>query len=157
MAFDAFLKLTDILGESVDSKHKDEIELLSYNFGAENPSLAHGGGGGEGKVSFNDFNFVTRISRASPILMKACANGEHIKDAVLTLRKAGGGQQEYLKIAFSDVLVTKFDDDGTAGGTDSLPTESISLNFAKVKVAYTVPGTTDTTEFEFDLTSSDLT
>ncbi len=34
MAFDAFLKLDGIPGESTDDKHKDWIELLSYNWGA---------------------------------------------------------------------------------------------------------------------------
>ena len=58
--------------------------------------MAHGGGGGAGKATFHDLIFMHTIDKASPVLMKACATGEHIKEATLTLRKAGKGQQEYL-------------------------------------------------------------
>jgi len=30
--------------------------------------------------------------------MRACATGEHIKDATITVRKAGKGQQDYLVV-----------------------------------------------------------
>jgi type VI secretion system secreted protein Hcp len=69
-------------------------------------SMAHGGGGGEGKASFHDFTFTHHIDKASPVLLKACATGEHIKDATITVRKAGKGQQEYLIIKLTDVIVT---------------------------------------------------
>ena len=59
MASDIFAKLGDIKGESLDSKHKDEIEVLSYSWGVTNAgSMAHGGGGGEGKATFQDLSFV---------------------------------------------------------------------------------------------------
>ena len=40
--------------------------------------------------------------------MLACASGEHIKKAVLTCRKAGKDQQEFLKFTFTDVLVSSY-------------------------------------------------
>ncbi|HUL67278.1 MAG TPA: type VI secretion system tube protein Hcp, partial [Burkholderiaceae bacterium] len=50
---DIHLKLGDIKGESTDDKHKDEIDVESWSWGASNPgSMARGGGGGTGKVSF---------------------------------------------------------------------------------------------------------
>ena len=49
MASDIFAKIGDIKGESLDSKHKDEIEVLSYSWGVSNAgSMASGSGGGEG-------------------------------------------------------------------------------------------------------------
>ena len=33
MASDIFAKLGDIKGESLDSKHKDEVEVLSWSWG----------------------------------------------------------------------------------------------------------------------------
>ena len=68
--------------------------------------MAHGGGGGEGKASFNDFNFTHHVDKASAVLMKACATGEHIKEATITVRKAGKGQQEFLIIKMTDILIT---------------------------------------------------
>ena len=53
MASDIFAKIGDIKGESLDSKHKDEVEVLSWSWGvSQSGSMAHGGGGGEGKATF---------------------------------------------------------------------------------------------------------
>src|SRR5687768_2760910 len=117
MASDIFAKLGDIKGESGDDKHKGEIELLSWSWGVQQAgTMAHGGGGGEGKASFADFNFTHYIDKASPVLLKACATGEHIKDGIITVRKAGKGQQEYLIIKMNDILVTGVHPQATGNG-----------------------------------------
>jgi type VI secretion system secreted protein Hcp len=134
MASDIFAKIGDIKGESIDDKHKDEIEVLSYSWGVSNAgSMAHGTGGGEGKAAFHDMSFVHRIDKASPVLMQACATGVHYKEATITHRKAGKGQHEYLVVKMSDVIVTSV----THGGSgDADHSENVSLNFAKVAVEY---------------------
>jgi len=107
MASDIFAKIGDIKGESLDDKHKGEVEVLSWSWGVtQSGTMAHGGGGGEGKANFNDFNFTHHIDKASPVLMKACATGEHIKEATITVRKAGKGQQEFLIIKMTDIIIT---------------------------------------------------
>ena len=67
---------------------------------------AAGGGGGEGKASFHDLSFTHNIDKASPVLMKACATGVHLKEATITHRKAGKGQQEFLIVKMNDVIIT---------------------------------------------------
>ena len=135
-AVDFFLKIDGIDGESADSKHKGEIDVLSWSFGVSNSgSMSTGGGGGSGKASFNDFNFVMTVNKASPKLKLACASGEHIKKAVLTCRKAGKDQQEFLKYTFSDILVSSFQQGGSNSG-DVIPTDQISLNYAKIETEY---------------------
>ena len=136
MAFDAFLKLTGIVGESTDAKHKDEIEVLSYSFGASNGTNAGAGGGGAGKVQFQDFHFVSRLQSSSPQLFLACASGQHIKEATLTVRKAGGEQQEFLKLRMSDVFVASFQQGGSPDSGDSLPIEQVSINYSKLDIDY---------------------
>src|SRR5436853_2996585 len=107
MAADIFAKIADIKGESLDDKHKDEIEVLSYSWGVSNAgSMSSGSGGGEGKASFHDITFTHVMDKASPVLMQACATGTHLKEATITHRKSGKGQQEYLIIKMNDVLVT---------------------------------------------------
>jgi len=92
MATDIFAKIGDIKGESVDAKHKDEIEVLSFSWGVTNSgSTSTGGGGGAGKATFQDLSIVHGIDKATPALLKACATGQHIKDATITHRKAGKG------------------------------------------------------------------
>lgn len=132
---DMFLKIDAIDGESTDHSHKNEIELLSFNFGASQPgSAGHGGGSGIGKVQVQDFHFSKYLDKASPKLFEACATGKHTPKVVLTCRKAGGAQQEYLKITLSEVIVSSIQNSGSGG--ESLPSESVSLNFSKIEIEY---------------------
>jgi type VI secretion system secreted protein Hcp len=136
MAVDMFLKLDGIPGESRDSKHKGEIEIESFSWGASNSgSAAHGSGGGAGKVAMQDFSFVTRVSKASPELLLACATGTHIRQGLLTVRGSGERQQEFLKVTMSDILISSWKQEGTAG--DEVPMDQVSMNFSKIRVDYT--------------------
>ncbi|MEX2119691.1 MAG: type VI secretion system tube protein Hcp [Pirellulales bacterium] len=134
-AVDYFLKLDGIDGESTDDKHKNEIDVLSWSWGESNMGThAGGGGGGAGKVQMNDFHFVQKVNKSSPKLFLGCATGQHIKEAKLTCRKAGGDQQEYLVVKFSDLLVSSYQTGGSQG--DVVPTDQISLNFSKIEFEY---------------------
>ncbi len=136
MAVDFFLKIAGIPGESHDHKHKDEIDVLSFSWGeTQTGTHAGGGGGGAGKVSMQDFHFVMKCNKASPKLLLACANGEHIPDAVLICRKAGKEQQEFMKIKFTDLLVSSFQTGGSST-SDEIPMDQISLNYAKIEYEY---------------------
>ena len=135
MAVSIFARIGTIKGESRDAKHKDEIEVLSWSWGvSQTGTVTSGGGGGKGKASFHDFNFTHHVDKASPVLMKTCATGEHIKDATITVRKAGKGQQEYLVITMTDVLVTSVSTSVIAEGDATL--EGVTLAFAKVDLEY---------------------
>jgi type VI secretion system secreted protein Hcp len=135
-AVDYFLKLDGIPAESTDGKHKGEIDIESWSWGASQMGThSGGGGGGGGKVAMQDFHFVMKNNKASPKLMLACATGQHIKKAVLTCRKAGGLQQEYLKIQMEDLLVSSYQTGGS-GASDIVPMDQISLNFAKIDIEY---------------------
>jgi type VI secretion system secreted protein Hcp len=135
MALDTFARIDGIKGESKDAKHKDEIEVLSWSWGvSQSGTTSHGGGGGAGKASFQDLTFTHQIDKASPLLLKACATGQHIKDATITVRKAGKAPQEYLVIKMTDVLVTSV---SLGIAAESAVTgESVSLQFAKVDYEY---------------------
>src|SRR5437899_8104931 len=136
MAVDCFLKIDGIEGESADAKHGKEISIESFSFGAtQTGTMAFGGGGGAGKANFQDFHFTMKVNKASPKLFLACATGQHIKEATLTCRKAGGGQQEFITWKFSDLLVSSYTDSGHGSG-DELPMDSISLNYSKLEVDY---------------------
>ena len=137
---DYFLKIDGIPGESQDAKHKDEIQVLSFSFGeSQAGTMAFGGGGGAGKVQMQDFHFMMNVNKASPKLFLNCATGAHIGNAVLTARKAGKDQQDYLKITFTDLLVSSFQTNGDANA-NSLPVDSISLNFSAIKIGYKIQG-----------------
>ena len=135
MAVDIFLDLEGIKGESKDGKHPETIDVLSWSWGMSQSGTAHmGSGAGAGKVSVQDINFTHYIDKASPTLMLFCCNGKHMKKGKLIVRKAGENPLEYLKVTMEDILVTSVSTGGS-GGEDKI-TESVSLNFAKVKVEY---------------------
>jgi type VI secretion system secreted protein Hcp len=133
MASDIFAKIGDIKGESIDDKHKDEIEVLTWSWGVTNVRSISAAGGGAGKASFHDLSFTHKIDKASPVLMKGCATGVHLKEATITHRKAGKGQQEFLIIKMNDVIITSVTNEDSAEGSVS---ETVNLAFAKVDLEY---------------------
>lgn len=132
-AFDMFLKLDGIEGESADSRHPKEIEVFSFSQGISTPPPLPGGGGG--KASFSDFNITKLVDKSTPTLYLKCAQGSHIKEALLVLRQSGASGFEFYKIKLTDVLITSVQTSGSSGG-DNRPAESISLNFARIEWTY---------------------
>ncbi len=135
MAMDIFMKIEGTKGESKDSKHGGEIEVLAWSWGMSNSGSMHSGtGGGAGKANVQDVSFTKYVDSSSAALMLFAMNGKHIPKANLVVRKAGEKPLEYLKIEMTDVIVTSLSTGGS-GGEDRL-TENVALNFAKVKVEY---------------------
>jgi type VI secretion system secreted protein Hcp len=132
-AVDYFLKLEGIPGESLDDRHKDEIEILSFSFGATQTGGITGGGGA-GKVIFSDISFTKPVDKSSPQLYLQCAQGKHIPTAILYGRKAGERPTDYYIIKLTDVLISSVQTSGASGG--DRPTESLSLNFTKIEFSY---------------------
>ncbi|TDF62746.1 Hcp family type VI secretion system effector [Cupriavidus sp. L7L] len=138
MAQDIFLKINGIDGESQDSSHKNEIELLAWDWTIEQQSTMHAGsGGGAGKATVSDLSFEHYIDRASPNLMKYCLTGKHMNEAVLVVRKAGGNPLEYLKLTMTDVIVTKVSPRGSVDDEVRMR-EQVALSFSRVKQEYVV-------------------
>jgi type VI secretion system secreted protein Hcp len=135
---DYFLKLDGIEGESTDHKHKGELAIQSWSIGATQGGAVDRsalGGAGAGKVHLNDFSVTTHVDKSTPKLFLACATGEHIKKAVLTCRKAGKDQQEFLKVTMSDVLVTSYNLVGHAEG-QHIPQIEFTLNYGAIEKEY---------------------
>jgi type VI secretion system secreted protein Hcp len=131
---DFFLKLDGIPGDSRDAHHKDEIDLESFSWGETNAVVRPGTGGtGSGKVQLEDLNVVMKLNKASPLLLKACASGQHIKEAVLTARRAVKQQLEFLVIKMSDVLVSSYQ---TGGGVSSEPIDHVAFNFGRIELEF---------------------
>jgi type VI secretion system secreted protein Hcp len=125
---DAFLKIDGIPGESQDSKHRDEIEVLAFSWGVSKDS---------GKADLQDFAFTTFTSKASPLLMVGSAKGTLFKKAVLTVRKAGETPAEFYKVTLEDCLISSYQ---TNGNGSDVPTEQVSLDFASVTFSYSQQG-----------------
>lgn len=136
MAFDAFLKLDGIEGESADHKHKGEIEVLSFSWGINNATTIGSatGGAGAGKATVHDFSIVKVIDASSPMLFEKCCQGAMISTGLFTLVDRATGLGFY-KIKFDEILISSLQPAANAGG--SAPMESMSLNFAQVEISAT--------------------
>ena len=135
-AVDIFLKVDGIDGESANPSHKDQIELLSFSWGASQMGAGSTGSGGKGsgvgKADFASFTFAKQLDSASPKLFSSTAKGTNIKDAELSVRRAGGKQNLLYSMKFDDLTVDKFSHKDSSGHM----TENVSFKFSKVEVAY---------------------
>ena len=139
-AVDMFLKVTGakqglIKGESQDETHKGEIEIESFSYEVKQPYDVSGGGIGVGKRQHSPFRFRLRAQSASPKLFRAATTGEHLKEVVLTCRKAGGKQHEYLKWIFKTAFVVHYKTGCGAEG-EIVPIDEIALSFQVVTIEY---------------------
>lgn len=139
MAWDAYLTVEGVSGESQREGHEGEIELISFNLGAHNPSgVGTGKGGGTGTVSLSSFTVIKKTDASSAELFQHCCTGEHFPTAVLTMYKSGGGAGAlaYLVYEFEEVFVDDIQWSGSEGG-DNIPIESVSFSFGKIIITYT--------------------
>jgi type VI secretion system secreted protein Hcp len=136
MAIDIFLKIDGIKGESQDSKHKGEIDILSWSWGvSQSGTTPTGAGGGAGQAHVNDITLTKHVDKSTPPILQHILNGGHIKSADMYIRKAGGSPLEYLKIHFEDVAVSSYATGGSSG--QDRVTENVALKFSRFKMDYT--------------------
>jgi type VI secretion system secreted protein Hcp len=133
---DIFLKLDGIEGESQDSKHKNEIDVLSYTQAFRNTGAKFTGGSPTtGKVTCGSVTVLKNIDKSSPQLIEAVVLGKHIRKGVITFRKAGKELIEYYVVTMNDVFVEAIDQTDTPDA--SAIVERVSLNAAKFDFKYT--------------------
>lgn len=138
---DMFMKIVGtsqgrIRGESTDAKHAGEIEIDSFSWDIIQP-YDKATGLGSGRRQHGLFKFVMKTQVATPLLLTACSTGEHLKEAVLTCRKAGKDQQEYMKWTLKDALITHIETGYDANDADDIvPSDEVSLAFNYIEVQY---------------------
>jgi type VI secretion system secreted protein Hcp len=132
---ECFLKIDGVEGESSDDRHRGEIEVESFSWGETHVGgAAHGGGTGAGKVQPQDLQIVKKLDKSSPLLMSACATGQHFRSATLVARKAGAGQQDYLKVTLEDVTIGSYQIGSSQGGL--VPMDQVGFTFATLEMIY---------------------
>jgi type VI secretion system secreted protein Hcp len=140
MAFDSFLKIDGIPGESTDDKHKDWIEILSFSHGVSQKasgSSSSGGARSAQRCDHQDFSIVKTLDKASPKLALFCCNGQHIKEITMDLCRATGDKQKYMEYKLSDAIVSSVRPGGSAQGGETLPLEEVSFSYGKIEWVYT--------------------
>jgi len=140
MAFDAFLQIDGVPGESIDDAHKDWIEVLSFGHGIEQPASATAssvGGGSTERVTHEDFVVTKHLDKASPKLYELSSSGKHIAKVTLQVCRAGGSKLQYLEVGMEQVIISRVAPTADRANEDSFPVESVSFNYGKIKWTYT--------------------
>jgi type VI secretion system secreted protein Hcp len=155
MAFDVYLQIDGIKGESTDSGHKDWIELLSHSASTQPPAPA--AAASTASVQMQGFHFVKKVDKASPKLYQAATTGTHIPKVTIEVMKSKGGtKQKFMTIKMEQVYVNSMSS-ARLGGSVRIPqttlpsgtglaakpaspppphTETISLSYGSIQWAY---------------------
>jgi type VI secretion system secreted protein Hcp len=138
MAFDIFLKIDSITGESTDDKHKNWIELFSFSHGVSQSgsgAISSAGARSAGKCDHQDFHITKRIDKSTPILMKHLCTGKHFEQAEVEICTNTGDKHCFMKYTFSHIVISSLNIGGGQGGA-AFPTESTSFSYTKIKWEY---------------------
>lgn len=119
-------------GEVVVSGHEGDICVTSWSWGVAATS-AIGATQSTARRSYKGLTIVKQIDTATTALMAALATNDEVKEAKLTMRKAGAEQIDYFTITLNGARVASIDHATNAQGDTS---EIVTLLFTKLAVEY---------------------
>jgi type VI secretion system secreted protein Hcp len=136
MAFDGFILIDGIEGESSDAAHPGWIEILDYDLGLSQKAsgtASSAGGAGAERAGFAVFSFSKLLDQATPGLALACAAGTHIDTISVELCRAGTDKQRFMQYTFRNCLLSKFNSSSDSG----FPRDDVAFVYGHVQWAYT--------------------
>lgn len=136
-AFDVFIKIGDIKGESTDAKHPEWVVLDSVQWGvsrAISPPVGSGGDREGSLPAFSELTLSKRVDSSSPALFLNAVGGSGPIGTVTLELVDTGTRAVFYRLTLSNVMVSSQSHSGAAGG--DVPHESVSLNFTKIKIEY---------------------
>lgn len=135
MAFDAFIKIEGIDGESTDDKHPGWIEMLNCGVSVKQTvsrTASSAGGASAERADFLNFNFSKLIDKSSPLLALACAAGTHIDSITIEFCRAGTDKVTFMEYRLSDCLISEV----TMAAAGDFPMETVDIDYGKIEWRY---------------------
>ncbi|EEF57051.1 type VI secretion system effector, Hcp1 family [Pedosphaera parvula Ellin514] len=134
-AYNIYLQAGAIQGESTSTTHPKWCDVYSISYGVSNPFDFTSSPPTE-KPNISSINLMKSMDKASPIFIQDCNIGTHLSTVVIEFEKAGTSVPVvFYRITLEDAVITSIQHSGSAGGDDTL-TESVSINFARIKWTY---------------------
>jgi type VI secretion system secreted protein Hcp len=121
-----------IKGEATAPNHEDEIAVASWRWSVL-ASSSIGATAATARRSYSGLTIVKAIDSASSSLLSALATNDEVKEAVLTMRKAGGGMQDFLLLTLKEARVTQIEHSTSEHGDTN---EAVTFSFRKVEFEY---------------------
>ena len=166
MAYNMFLKVEDVEGDSTDANHDKWIEVVSLSHGisqearlrpiaveARERSLLRG------RIDFRDFSVTKRVDKASIPLVSKLLNVDVIPEVTLEICRATGDKTTFMKVVLKHAFVASIALTGSASAEDPLPMEQVTFRYGQIEWTYTTtspsgqPG--DTFEAMYDIEQGD--
>ena len=139
MAFDCYLKIDGIDGESTAAGYEKWIQLVEYHSGIRQ----HGGGSASGtathsggRADFDPFVVTKLIDKSSPKLALYCASSDTIKTVTMAICKSSQGKKKFMEYKLTNAAIMQTSASGLSKGSEEKPTETVSFRFDKIEWAY---------------------
>ena len=135
----------ELQGDSTDTKHKNEIEVASFQhtvFQPKSSSASSAGGHTAERTEHGEMVSTKDIDKATSKLLRACSAGTVYPKVLITFYRAEGGKNstatsqtrvDYYKIVLEDVVVSSV---STNIGAGELPSETFGLKYGKIVWEY---------------------
>src|SRR5882724_3462722 len=119
-------------GESHAPEHEDSIAIDAWSWGVA-ASSAIGTTQATGRRSYKSLVVCKRIDCATTALMSVLVTNDEVKEAKLSMRKAGEGQRDFFTITLNGARVIGVDLECDEQGNT---VERVAFSFNKVQVDY---------------------
>jgi len=130
-----FLNVDGIPGESLDTKHDDWIDVLSFSHGISQPTSSSTTRTTE-RSTHGNFVITKELDKSSPKLALASCNGKHISEVIIEVCRADTSDK-YMRYTLTDVIVASISQNGSSQGAVARPIEEISLRYGRIDWSYT--------------------
>jgi type VI secretion system Hcp family effector len=127
-------KQGEIKGESQKGNKTDWILVNSFNWGANQPGMAHAGSKQTGAATFNTFNFVIELQGASPKLHSMLATNEGLDLELVCRAGTGAEAEDYYALTFKDARLISYGINGSGYG--HLPSEDYRVSYMQFDEVY---------------------
>lgn len=140
MAFEAYLKIGDIPGESQRVDHEEEIDIHDMRWGVERSMPASIGRGrrARSRADIKPLVLHKYFDAASSYLALAVNQGKRFREVVLAVRKdSGEAHLDYLVITMENVVLTSYQVASNREDlSDMLLEEEIEIDFERATLTY---------------------
>ena len=121
-----------IKGEGTTQGHQDDIEVHGWSWGLS-ANTAIGSTVATARHSYKHLVVIKGLDSASTGLLSALVNNDEVREATLTLRKAGGEVLDYYQMRLNNARIVSVDIDI---GVDGRPVERVAFAFTKIDIEY---------------------
>jgi type VI secretion system secreted protein Hcp len=121
-----------VKGESVTEGHDGDIPVRGWQWGVDAGS-AIGSTAATARRQYRELVVVKGVDSASTGLLAALATNDEVREATLTMRRAGGEALDYYRMTLRNARVVRIELEVDAGGR---PLERVSFAYTAIDVEY---------------------